>query len=131
MDSIALRLVREWSLLRSLPSLIGGKYGIGIVDATRIDVWSNPCTSRFATFVRALRSSSDSGTITSPFARSRTLRICASTGPCVSSLELYSETICSTVFIQHAFNFLDAYRLIYTISASNLDAIGVVVVSCL
>ena len=81
----------------ALPCFIGGKNGIGIVDAIRIDVWSNPCTSRFATFVRALRSSSDSGITMSPFARSRISRIRLRIGPCDSRRELYRETICSTV----------------------------------
>lgn len=81
----------------TLPCFMGGKNGIGIVDAIRIDVWSNPWTRRFATFVRALRSSSDSGITTSPFARSRTSLMRFRTGPCVSRRELYKETICSTV----------------------------------
>lgn len=81
----------------ALPCFTGGKNGIGIVDAIRIDVWSKPCTSRLATFVRALRSSSDSGIIMSPFARSRISLMRLRTGPCVSRRELYKETICSTV----------------------------------
>lgn len=64
--------------------LIGGKNGIGIVDAIRMDVWSKPCTSRFATFVLALRSSSDNGITMSPLARSRTSRIRRRIGPCAS-----------------------------------------------
>lgn len=81
----------------ALPCFTGGKNGIGIVDAIRIDVWSKPCTNRFATLVRALRSNSDNGMMMSPFARSRTSRIRRITGPCVSRRELYRETICSTV----------------------------------
>jgi hypothetical protein len=50
-----------------------------------------------ATFVRALRSSSDNGITMSPFARSRISRIRRRIGPCDSLRELYSETISSTV----------------------------------
>lgn len=88
---------RASSCESALPGFSGGKNGIGIVDAIRIDVWSKPCTSRLATFVRALRSNSDNGMIMSPFAKSRTSRIRRMTGPCDSLRELYRETICSTV----------------------------------
>ena len=68
----------------ALPCFIGGKNGIGIVDAIRIAVWSKPCTRRFATLVRALRSSSDNGITMSPLARSRTSRMRRRIGPCAS-----------------------------------------------
>ena len=96
-DKIIFLRRRAISCESALPGFSGGKNGIGIVDAIRIDVWSKPCTSRLATFVRALRSSSDNGITMSPFARSRISRIRRRIGPCDSLRELYSETISSTV----------------------------------
>jgi hypothetical protein len=38
MDNIARLRILAVDLERSEPSLTGGKYGVGIVDATRIDI---------------------------------------------------------------------------------------------
>ena len=67
---------RESFIDLSLPSRIAGKYGVGIVEAMRILIWSKPCTRRFATEDLVFLSSSFKGTIMSPLANLRTSRIC-------------------------------------------------------
>ena len=103
MESSARLRSRASFMLLSLPSLRAGKYGTGIVDATRILIWSSPCTNRFAIDDLVLRSSSFSGTMMSPLARLRTWRICCRTGPCASLRCLYSSTISSTLIMHKPF----------------------------